>query len=48
MGSLFVLNLVEFKWGILTENDEKNVSRGKFRLYCNQKWGLCGELSYLE
>lgn len=46
--AFFVLNLVEFEWGILTENDEKNVSKGKYRLHCNQKWGLRGELFYLE
>lgn len=48
MDCLFVLNLVEFEWGILTEMTEKMLVREKYRLHCNQKWGLRGELFYLE
>lgn len=48
MGCLFALNLVEFEWGILMEMTEKMLVGESIDYIVIKKWGLCGELSYLE
>ena len=48
LGGLFVLNLVELEWGILTENDGKMLAVESVDYIVIKKWGLRGEFFYLE